>query len=119
MTTATIEKARRRLRRRRKVRSKVSGTAERPRLSVYRSNQGMFAQLIDDERGHTLAAVSWTEPSLRSLKPMERAGKAGQALAERARAAGLESCVFDRGGYQYHGRVKAFAEGAREGGLKF
>jgi large subunit ribosomal protein L18 len=119
MTTATIEKARRRLRRRRKVRSKVLGTAERPRLSVYRSNRGVFAQLIDDERGHTLAAVQWTEQELRSMKPMEGATKAGKVLAERARAAGLESCVFDRGGYQYHGRVKALAEGAREGGLKF
>jgi large subunit ribosomal protein L18 len=119
MTTATIEKANRRLRRRRKVRSKIVGTAERPRLSVYRSNRGVFAQLIDDERGHTLAAVNWTEPALRSLKPMESAAKAGEALAERARAAGLESCVFDRGGYRYHGRVKALADGAREGGLKF
>jgi large subunit ribosomal protein L18 len=119
MTTATIEKAKRRDRRRRKVRSRVTGTAERPRLSVYRSNRGVFAQLIDDERGHTLVAVNWTEPDLRALKPMERATKAGKALAERAKAAGLESCVFDRGGYRYHGRVKALAEGAREGGLKF
>src|SRR5687767_6104144 len=99
MTTATIEKANRRQRRRRKVRSKVTGTAERPRLSVYRSNRGVFAQLVDDERGHTLVAVNWTEADLRSLKPMERASKVGVALAERARAAGLESCVFDRGGY--------------------
>jgi len=119
VTTATIEKAKRRLRRRQKVRSKVVGTAERPRLSVYRSNRGVFAQLVDDERGHTLAAVNWTEPQLRSLKPMESAKKAGEVLAERARAAGLESCVFDRGGYRYHGRVKALADGAREGGLKF
>jgi large subunit ribosomal protein L18 len=119
MATATIEKANRRLRRRRKVRSKVAGTSERPRLSIYRSNRGVFAQLIDDERGQTLAAVNWTEPELRSLKPMEGATKAGQMLAERARAAGLEACVFDRGGYRYHGRVKALAEGAREGGLKF
>jgi large subunit ribosomal protein L18 len=119
MTTATIEKARRRLRRRRRVRGKVVGTAERPRLSVHRSNRGLFAQLIDDERGATLAAVSWTEPALRSLKPMEKAGKAGELLAERGRAAGLESCVFDRAGYQYHGRVKALAEGARGGGLRF
>jgi large subunit ribosomal protein L18 len=119
MTTATIEKAKRRLRRRRKVRSKVAGTAERPRLSVYRSNRGVFAQLIDDERGTTLAAVNWTEPELRSLKPMESAAKAGEVLAERARAAGLETCVFDRGGYRYHGRVKALADGARAGGLKF
>jgi large subunit ribosomal protein L18 len=119
MTVATIEKAKRRLRRRQKVRSKVVGTAERPRLSVYRSNRGVFAQLVDDEQGQTLAAVNWTEPELRSLKPMEGAAKAGQVLAERARSAGLEACVFDRGGYRYHGRVKALAEGAREGGLKF
>jgi large subunit ribosomal protein L18 len=119
MTVATIEKAKRRLRRRQKVRSKVVGTAERPRLSVYRSNRGVFAQLVDDEQGQTLAAVNWTEPELRSLKPMEGAAKAGQVLAERARAAGLETCVFDRGGYRYHGRVKALADGAREGGLKF
>jgi large subunit ribosomal protein L18 len=119
MTTATIEKARRRQRRQRKVRSKVVGTAERPRLSVYRSNRGVFAQLIDDDRGHTVAAVNWTEPQLRALKPMERAKKAGEVLAGRARDAGLESCVFDRGGYRYHGHVKALADGAREGGLKF
>jgi large subunit ribosomal protein L18 len=119
MTTATIEKAKRRQRRRRKVRSKVAGTAERPRLSVYRSNRGLFAQLVDDERGHTLVAVNWTEAPLRSLKPMEGAKRAGELLAERARAAGLESCVFDRGGYRYHGRVRALADGAREGGLNF
>jgi large subunit ribosomal protein L18 len=119
MATATIEKAKRRSRRRRKVRGKIAGNADRPRLSIYRSNRGVFAQLIDDERGQTLAAVTWTEPDLRSLKPMEGATKAGKVLAERARAAGLEACVFDRGGYRYHGRVKALAEGAREGGLKF
>jgi len=119
MTTATIEKAKRRLRRRRKVRSKVIGTSERPRLSIYRSNRGVFAQLIDDERGQTLASVNWTESDLRSLKPMEGATKAGKMLAERAQAAGLETCVFDRGGYRYHGRVKALADGARDGGLKF
>jgi large subunit ribosomal protein L18 len=118
MTTATIEKARRRLRRRRRVRDKVLGTAARPRLSVYRSNRGVFAQLVDDEQGHTLASVNWTEPALRPLKPMERATKAGELIAERARASGLETCVFDRGGYRYHGHVKALAEGARSGGLK-
>jgi large subunit ribosomal protein L18 len=119
MTTATIEKARRRLRRRRRVRGKVAGTAERPRLSIYRSNRGVFAQLIDDERGHTLAAVSWTEDPLKSLKPLEKASKAGELLAQRAKEAGLEACVFDRGGYRYHGHVKAFADGARSSGLKF
>jgi large subunit ribosomal protein L18 len=107
----------RRLKRRRRVRAKVVGSAERPRISVFRSNRGIFAQLIDDEAGRTLASVSWTEADLRDLKPMEQANKAGQVLAERAKAAGVDRAVFDRGGYQYHGRVKALAEGAREGGL--
>jgi len=117
MTVVTKHKAR--LKRRRRVRAKVVGTAERPRISVFRSNRGIQAQLVDDLAGHTLAAVSWTESDLRSLKPMEQAAKAGELLAERAKAAGIESVVFDRGGYQYHGRVKALAEGAREGGLNF
>jgi large subunit ribosomal protein L18 len=108
-----------RLRRRRRVRAKVRGSAERPRLSVFRSNRGVFAQLIDDDAGHTLAAVSWTESDLRKLDPMAQAKKAGEELAKRAIAAGVSTCVFDRGGYQYHGRVQALAEGAREGGLKF
>ena len=112
-------KEQRRLRRRRRVRSRVSGTAERPRLSVYRSNRGVFAQLIDDRNGNTLAAVNWIEPELRKLKSSEQAKRAGELIAERAKAAGIETCVFDRGGYQFHGRVKALAEGAREGGLKF
>ena len=119
MTTATLQKNLRRERRRRRVRGKVQGSAERPRLSVYRSNRGVFAQLIDDEQGRTLAAVSWTEPELRSLSRMEQATKAGELLAERARAAGLETCVFDRSSYRYHGRVKALADGARSGGLAF
>ncbi len=106
-----------RLKRRRRVRAKVHGTAERPRISVFRSNRGIFAQLIDDDAGRTLASVSWTEADLRSLKPMEQAKRAGELLAERAKAAGVEEVVFDRGGYRYHGRVKAFAEGVREGGL--
>ena len=109
----------RRLKRRRRVRAKVHGSAERPRISVFRSNRGVFAQLIDDESGRTLASVNWTESDLRSLKPMEQAGEAGKLLASRAKAAGVETAVFDRGGYQYHGRVKALAEGAREGGLNF
>ncbi len=108
----------RRLRRRR-VRAKVFGSAERPRISVFRSNRGILAQLIDDDAGRTLASVNWTESDLRSLKPMEQAKRAGELLAERAKAAGVETAVFDRGGYQYHGRVQALAEGAREGGLKF
>ena len=109
----------RRLRRRRRVRARVSGTAERPRLSVYRSNKGVFAQLIDDRQGHTVAAVNWIEPELKSLTATDQAKRAGELLAERAKAAGVETCVFDRGGYQYHGRVKALADGAREGGLQF
>jgi large subunit ribosomal protein L18 len=107
----------RRLRRRRRVRAKVRGTAERPRVSVFRSNRGIFAQLVDDDAGRTLAAVNWTEADLRTLKPMDQARRAGELLAERAKAAGIERAVFDRGGYQYHGRVKALAEGARESGL--
>jgi len=106
-----------RLKRRRRVRAKVSGTAERPRISVFRSNRGIQAQLVDDEAGRTIAAVSWTESDLRGLKPMEQATRAGELLAQRAQSAGVETAVFDRGGYQYHGRVKAFAEGVREGGL--
>jgi large subunit ribosomal protein L18 len=107
-----------RLKRRRRVRAKIVGTAERPRISVFRSNRGIHAQLIDDVAGRTLAAVSWTENELSALKPMEQAGKAGELLAQRAKSAGVESAVFDRGGYQYHGKVKAFADGVREGGLK-
>jgi large subunit ribosomal protein L18 len=109
----------RRLKRRRRVRAKVRGTAERPRISVFRSNRGIFAQLIDDDAGVTLAAVNWTEADLRTLKRGEQATRAGALLAERAKAAGIETAVFDRGGYRYHGRVKALAEGAREGGLTF
>jgi large subunit ribosomal protein L18 len=109
----------RRLKRRRRVRAKVHGTAERPRISVFRSNRGLFAQLIDDDAGRTLTAVQWTEAEVRSLKPMEQATELGKLLASRAKAAGVETAVFDRGGYQYHGRVKALAEGAREGGLNF
>jgi large subunit ribosomal protein L18 len=119
MTKAVLEKSRRRVRRRGRIRGKVQGSAERPRLAVYRSNRGLFAQLIDDDRGHTLAAVSWTEQDLRSLSPKEQAQKAGELLAQRAKEAGIESCVFDRSGYQYHGRVKALADGARSGGLTF
>jgi large subunit ribosomal protein L18 len=112
-----LTKPQRRLRRRRRVRAKVRGTAERPRLSVFRSNRGVFAQLIDDEAAKTLVAVAWTEAELRDLKAVEQAKRAGEVLAQRAKEAGIEACVFDRGGYRYHGRVKALAEGAREGGL--
>jgi large subunit ribosomal protein L18 len=108
-----------RLRRRRRVRAKVRGTAERPRISVFRSNRGISAQLIDDDAGRTLAAVNWTEPSLRELSPTDQAKQVGLLIAERSLAAGITTVVFDRGGYQYHGRVQALAEGAREGGLLF
>ena len=108
-----------RLKRRRRVRAKVSGTGERPRIAVFRSNRGVEAQIIDDVAGKTLVAVRWTEDELKSLPKMEQARRAGALLAERAKAAGIESVVFDRGGYQYHGRVKALAEGAREAGLAF
>jgi large subunit ribosomal protein L18 len=114
---STISAPQRRLKRRRRVRAKVVGTAERPRISVFRSNRGIFAQLVDDQAGRTLAAVQWTEPELRDLKKAEQATKAGELLAQRAKAAGIETAVFDRGGYQYHGRVKAFADGVREGGI--
>jgi len=113
-----LTKPQRRLKRRRRVRAKVRGSAERPRISVFRSNRGIFAQLIDDDAGRTLAAVSWTEADLRSLKPAEQATRAGALLAQRAKDAGVEKAVFDRGGYKYHGRVKAFADGAREAGLE-
>ncbi len=108
-----------RLRRRRRVRAKIRGTAERPRISVFRSNRGIFAQLIDDDTGRTIASVNWTEGDLRGLKRMEQATRAGTLLADRAKAAGVDTAVFDRGGYQYHGRIKALADGAREGGLAF
>ena len=116
---AVLTKPQQRLRRRRRVRAKVRGTAERPRLSVFRSNRGVFAQLIDDDASRTLVAVAWIEAELRKLGPMEQAKRAGALLAERAKQAGVTTCVFDRGGYRYHGRVRALAEGAREGGLSF
>jgi large subunit ribosomal protein L18 len=114
-----LTKAQHRLRRRRRVRARVRGSAARPRLSVFRSNRGIFAQLIDDDGAKTIAGVSWTEAELRKLAPLEQAKRAGELLAERAKAAGVSSCIFDRGGYRYHGRVRALAEGAREGGLSF
>jgi large subunit ribosomal protein L18 len=119
MATATRDQLRRR--RHRRVRKKVSGTAERPRLVVVRSNRGMFAQLVDDEAGRTLAAADWL--ALRAAgfsgSKSEQATQVGKLLAEAAKAAGIEACVFDRGGYLYHGRVKALADAAREGGLRF
>ena len=109
----------RRLKRRRRVRAKVTGSAERPRISVFRSNRGIFAQLIDDDGGRTLAAVQWYEADLAKESGLDRSRRAGVLLAERGKAAGAEGVVFDRGGYLYHGRVAALADGAREGGLTF
>jgi large subunit ribosomal protein L18 len=114
---AVITKGDRRLKRRRRVRAKISGTATRPRISVFRSNKGLSAQLIDDTAGKTLAAVNWFEPELSKLAKDERVKRAGEALAERAKAAGVSEAVFDRGGYRYHGHVRAFAEAIRESGL--
>jgi len=114
---STLTKRERRLRRHRRVRAKVRGSAERPRVCVFRSNRGLSAQLIDDSRGHTLAAVHWFEPELRKLPASERTARAGELFAERARAAGIERAVFDRGGYPYHGHVRTFAEALREHGI--
>ena len=108
-----------RLRRHKRVRGKVTGTAERPRLAVFRSNRGIFAQLVDDETGRTLASASWlADRSFKGTKT-EQAEAVGRAIAVAGIKAGVRRCVFDRGGYLYHGRVKALAEGARKEGLKF
>ena len=108
-----------RLRRHRRVRGKVAGTAERPRLVVFRSNRGIFAQLVDDEARRTLASASWLANRGHKGTKTEQANEVGKALAAAAKKAGIDACVFDRAGYLYHGRVKALAEGAREGGLRF
>ena len=117
MATLTTREAR--ARRHRRVRGKVSGTAERPRLVVHRSNRGISAQLVDDLGGRTVAGASWV--ALKDFKgtKSDQAAEVGRRLAEAAKAAGVETVVFDRGGYLYHGRVKALADGAREGGLQF
>jgi large subunit ribosomal protein L18 len=107
-----------RLRRHRRVRGKVRGSAERPRLVVFRSNRGIFAQLVDDDSGRTLAASSWLDLGKADGDKTAQAAEVGKALAADAKKAGIERAVFDRGGYLFHGRVKALADGAREGGLK-
>ena len=117
MSTATTRQLRER--RHRRVRGKVSGTAERPRLAVFRSNLGISAQLIDDLGGKTVAAASWQQLKKFKGSKSEQANEVGKLLAVSAKQAGVETVVFDRGGYLYHGRVKALAEGAREGGLRF
>lgn len=118
MPSLTVRESR--ARRHRRVRGKVTGTAERPRLVVFRSNRGIEAQLVDDETGRTVAAASWIglAKSFKGDKTAQ-ATEVGKTLAANAKQAGVEAAVFDRGGYLYHGRVKALAEGAREGGLQF
>jgi len=112
-----------RKRRHRRVRKKITGTTERPRLNVFRSNNNIYAQVIDDQSGRTLVAASSLEPQLRSEQPRgsnrEAARKVGKLLGQRASDSGIKEVVFDRGGYLYHGRVKELAEGAREAGLIF
>ena len=117
MTVATPRQLRER--RHRRVRGKVSGTAQRPRLAVFRSNLGISAQLVDDLGGKTVAAATWQQLTKFKGSKTEQAKEVGKLLAANAKQAGVETCVFDRGGYLYHGRVKALAEGAREGGLTF
>jgi len=113
-----ITKQSRRLRIRRGIRNKIAGTAERPRLSVFKSNKGIYAQIIDDTKGATLTAASSTELGVKN-NTIEHSKAVGSKIAEKALAAGINEIVFDRSGYRYHGQVKALAEGAREGGLKF
>ena len=117
MPSLTVREAR--LRRHRRVRGRVQGTADRPRLVVTRSNRGIVAQLVDDLSGKTLASASHLALKSFSGTKSEQAAEVGKLLARSAKEAGIESCVFDRGGYLYHGRVKALADGAREGGLTF
>ncbi|HEX9381544.1 MAG TPA: 50S ribosomal protein L18 [Gaiellaceae bacterium] len=118
MATLTVREARQR--RHRRVRGKVTGTAERPRLVITRSNRGIVAQLVDDMEGRTLASASWLQlkGSFKGKKTAQ-AAEVGKLLAQNAKSAEIETVVFDRGGYLYHGRVKALADAAREGGLKF
>ena len=118
MSTLTVRQARER--RHKRVRKRVFGTADRPRLVVFRSNRGIEAQLVDDVEGKTLAAASWLQlkKSFKGNKT-DQAAEVGKLLAQNAKEAEIEEAVFDRGGYLYHGRVKALAEGAREGGLRF
>ena len=115
----SLTKLQHRVRRHRRVRKKVMGTAQRPRLAVFRSNLGISAQLIDDLGGKTIAAASWQQLKKFKGSKSEQAKEVGKLLAANAKQAGVETVVFDRGGYLYHGRVKALAEGAREGGLRF
>ncbi len=113
-----LTKVEKRNRIKRRVRGKISGSAELPRLSVYKSNKEIYAQLIDDKTGNTLASASSRALNATGTK-VEISAEVGKAIAEKAKAAGIENIVFDRNGFVYHGRVKALADGAREGGLKF
>jgi large subunit ribosomal protein L18 len=117
MTALTVRSARQR--RHKRVRGKISGTAERPRLVVTRSNRGIVAQLVDDTAGRTVASASWLQVKSFKGDKKGQAAEVGKLLAEKAKSAKIDAAVFDRGGYLYHGRVKALAEAAREGGLKF
>ncbi len=114
-----VEKIQRRLRIRRGIRKKIMGTVEKPRLSVFKSNKAIYAQVIDDRNGHTLAAFDSRQAGIKGNVTIEDSKKVGLKLAEVAKASGVSAVVFDRGGYKYHGQVKALAEGAREGGLEF
>jgi large subunit ribosomal protein L18 len=118
MSTLTVRQARRR--RHKRVRGKVTGTAERPRVVVSRSNKGISAQVVDDTRGRTIASASWLQPMpIQTVNKTEQAAEVGRMLARNARKEGVEEVVFDRSGYLYHGRVKALAEALRDGGLTF
>ncbi|MCH8049106.1 50S ribosomal protein L18 [Patescibacteria group bacterium] len=119
MSNPTKEKRLRALRRARRTRAKVSGTSDRPRLSVFRSSKHILAQVIDDDSGRTIAASSDASLNVKGKKPVEVATLVGADVAKKAKAAGVSTVVFDRGSYKYHGRVKALAEAVREGGLKF
>jgi large subunit ribosomal protein L18 len=117
MSVTTTREAR--ARRKRRIRGRISGTSERPRVSVFRSNRAIYAQLVDDVAAATLVSARSTEVDAAGLKKADVAKKVGELLAQRAKDKGIERVVFDRSGYLYHGRVKALAEGAREGGLAF
>lgn len=117
--TATAQKVDARIRRHRRVRKKVIGTAERPRLAVFRSNRHIYAQVIDDVAGRTIAAASSLDDGVSGKDPKEKAKAVGKAVADKAKSSGVSKVTFDRGGFMYHGRVEALADGAREAGLEF
>ncbi len=114
-----VDKVKRRLRIRRGIRKNISGTAARPRLSVFKSNKAIYAQVIDDSNGHTLASFNSFQVGVKGNVTIESSKEVGKKVAEAAKTSGISQVIFDRGGYKYHGQIKALAEGAREGGLKF